>query len=361
VRIAWRWFPRALLVDVNIGHLNLAEAVLDMNGGGPMTTHALLEQIELPTDVNSKLTEFSLNLALQEDGRFDDVGPAGEILWFLQRLEPQQVQTTPNYLKFNPSSYDAGGIQALLPNIDHTTVDELEPFEPEIATDDELIYSLIFPHWITGTLPLTKRMSLLFPTAYESPRVQFTFIDADSGQKFSGWVVRASRYVFGLREWYTSQSLIPGSLIHIKKGKQAGEVVIKVDKRRTSREWVRTALIGADGGIVFAMLKQVVSCAYDERMVISINDIAALEKQWEPGGRSRQSMDQVVLGMMRELSKLNTQGHVHFQELYSSVNLVRRCPPGLILSILVTRPWARHLGDMYFKLDEDKENALNDE
>ncbi len=28
VRIAGRWFPRALLVDVNLGHLNLAEAVL---------------------------------------------------------------------------------------------------------------------------------------------------------------------------------------------------------------------------------------------------------------------------------------------------------------------------------------------
>src|ERR1051325_6428331 len=30
VRIAGRWFPRALLVDVNVGRLNLEEAVLDM-------------------------------------------------------------------------------------------------------------------------------------------------------------------------------------------------------------------------------------------------------------------------------------------------------------------------------------------
>src|SRR5690606_17943469 len=36
VRIAGRWFPRALLIDVNAGHLNLAEAVLDMAGGGPL-------------------------------------------------------------------------------------------------------------------------------------------------------------------------------------------------------------------------------------------------------------------------------------------------------------------------------------
>ena len=36
IRIAGRWFPRALLVDVNVGNLNLAEAVLDMSGGEPL-------------------------------------------------------------------------------------------------------------------------------------------------------------------------------------------------------------------------------------------------------------------------------------------------------------------------------------
>lgn len=361
VRIAGRWFPRALLVDVNIGHLNLAEAVLDMSGGGPMTTHTLLEQIELPTDVNSKLTEFSLNLALQEDGRFDEVGPAGEILWFLHRLEPEQVQSIPLHLKFNPSAYDASQIQDLLPLIDPTSIDELEPYEPSLSNEDELVFSLIFPHWRTGSLPLTRKVARFFPTAYESPRVQFNFVDADNGQRFSGWVVRSARYVYGLKEWYTSQGLLPGSLVRIRKGKKPGEVIIKADKRRSTREWVRTALIGADGGIVFAMLKQIVTCAFDERMVIAINDLNALEKHWEPGGRSRQNLEQVILGMMRELSKLNTQGHVHFQELYSSVNLVRRCPPGFILNMLVSRPWANHLGDMYFRLDENKESNQHDE
>ena len=97
VRIAGRWFPRALLVDVNEGHLNLAEAVLDMAGGGPMTTASLLEQVDLPTDVNSKLTEFSFNLSLQEDGRFDEVGPSGEVLWFLRRFPLSFGKNTHRY------------------------------------------------------------------------------------------------------------------------------------------------------------------------------------------------------------------------------------------------------------------------
>ena len=36
VRIAGRWFPRALLATIHIGHLNLAEAVLDVAGGEPL-------------------------------------------------------------------------------------------------------------------------------------------------------------------------------------------------------------------------------------------------------------------------------------------------------------------------------------
>jgi len=102
VRIAGRWFPRSLLIDVNIGHLNLAEAILEMADGGPLSTESLIEQIDLPTDSNPKLTEFSLNLALQEDPRFDEVGTSGKIAWFLRRFEPEEVREVPLYLRVEP-------------------------------------------------------------------------------------------------------------------------------------------------------------------------------------------------------------------------------------------------------------------
>lgn len=92
VRIAGRWFPRGLLIDVNEGQLNLAEAVLDMAQGEPQPTSALLKDVELPAGINPKLAEFSLNHALQEDERFDEVGPAGQVLWCLKRLEPEGVR-----------------------------------------------------------------------------------------------------------------------------------------------------------------------------------------------------------------------------------------------------------------------------
>src|SRR5919197_489758 len=102
VRIAGRWFPRALLIDVNVGHLNLAEAVLDMAGGEPLPTSTLLKDVALPEGVNPKLAEFSLNYALQEDERFDEVGPAGQVLWCLRRLEPEEVREVPLHLRYSP-------------------------------------------------------------------------------------------------------------------------------------------------------------------------------------------------------------------------------------------------------------------
>jgi hypothetical protein len=359
VRIAGRWFPRALLVDVNIGYLNLAEALLDMEGGGPLPTRKILEQIELPTDTNMRLTEFSLNLALQEDGRFDEVGPAGEILWFLRRLEPQAVKEIPTTLRYNIIEYNREQLGEMLEELEASIIDELIPFSKKAAPIpvNEVTLSLIYPHWKAGTLPLTRQLAQLFPTAIESPRVRFTFVDFDSKTKFPGWVVRPHHYVYGLRKWYEDHGLIPGSLIHIQRGDQPGEVIVRLDKRRATREWIRTALIGADEGLVFAMLKQTTTTVYDERMAIMIPDASLLDHIWENEARRKSSFEQRVLSMMRELTKLSPQGHVHAQELYAAVNIVRRSPPGPILDILTTRPWARHLGDLYFRLDEDAQEG----
>jgi hypothetical protein len=52
------------------------------------------------------------------------------------------------------------------------------------------------------------------------------------------------------------------------------------------------------------------------------------------------------------MSKLTPQGHVHAQELYSAVNIVRRVPPGPLLALLGSQPEFTHIGDLYFRLSE---------
>lgn len=362
VEIAGRWFPSALLVDVNQGYLNLAEAVLEMENGGPLATTSILNQIELPTDVNIKLTEFSLNYALQEDDRFDEVGPAGETLWFLNRMEPEGVQTIPAWLR--PTSININNIDVsqLVKQLDPYTCDELDECQTLIHDEEinELTIRLIYPHWRAGTLPLTSRIASLFPTAYESPRVQFTFVDGETGDKFNGWVVRNRKYVYGLRDWYLSLGMMPGALITIKRSTNPGEIILTTGKRRPTKDWVRTALIGADGGIVFALLKQQINTPLDEHMGIVLSNPQALDSLWEQP-KQRQTFEQLVMSTMRELSKLNPQGHVHTEELYASVNLLRRCPPTPILQLLKQSPWAHYMGDLYFRIDENNDGRQTDE
>jgi hypothetical protein len=354
VRIAGRWFPRALLVDVNAGHLNLAEAVLDMAGGGPLPTTALIEQIELSSDVNPKLIEFSLDRALQEDPRFDEVGPAGDILWYLKRLEPPEVLEPPQFLRYPGMDYDRSLLTPEMLDLERELDDELSPLA-SIDTEDEVEVRLTFPHWRSGSLPLSSRLRHLFPTAYEAPLIRFMLVDGDTGDQFPGWVVRQKRYVYGLKEWFEERGLIPGSIVHVRRGKRAGEVEITTDNRRSSREWIRTVLVGSDGGIVFAMLKQIVTATFDERMAIAIPDEKAVDQVWEQMRKEHPPFERVVVNAVRELAKLNPQSHVHASELYAAVNVVRRCPPGPLLSLLASRPWFVHVGDLHFRLNDSEQ------
>jgi len=344
VSIAGKWFPRSLLIDVNVGYLNLAEASLEMAGGGPLTTRKIMEQIEIPQTSNPNLAEFSLNLALQEDERFDEVGPAGEVLWFLNRSEPEYVRSSPPYLRYH------GNLQ------DHSQQnDELSPTifdELEFRSDTHVNIvniGVIYPHWRSGTLPLVGPIKSIFPTAYQSPRVQFTFIDKNSKAQFNGWVVRGGNYVFGLRDWYVKEEIIPGGILTIEKGDKPGTILISAEKRKTTRDWVRTVLIGADGGIVFAMLKQSVPRVFDERLVNFVTDTKALDDIWTSDKYMRIPLEKTLQVFMKELAKLNHQGQVHAEELYSAINLVRRCPPGTVLSALTSAEWAEYMGNLYFK------------
>ncbi len=355
VQIAGRWFLRALLVDVNTGHLNLAEAVLDINEGGPLATAELIKEVDLPDDVNPHLIEFSLDHALQEDPRFDEVGPAGIISWFLKSLEPESVRDTPLYLRYTPIEYDPASLTDDMVALEESLDDELTPWNNDRSYPvEDVEVRLIFPHWRAGTLPLSERVMPLFPTAYEAPRIRFTLVDGKSGERFPGWVVREQRYVSGLKAWYGKNGLIPGGVVYIKPGKEPGEVIVETKSSRSTKDWMRTILVGSDGELVFATLKQIISSDFNARMAIMVPDIEPVDAVWEKNQHKPPPFEQIVVNTIRELTKLNPQGHVHATELYAAVNLVRRCPPGPLFALLETRPWFVHVGDLHFRFDDSE-------
>jgi len=351
VKIAGRWFPRALLIDITQGQFNLVEAALDMVGGEPLTASALTKDIELPAGVNSKLAEFSLNYALQSDERFDEVGPAGQVLWCLRRLEPDFVRETPPSLRYVEIEHDRDSLNVAMQNLEEQLDDELTPHADFDARKEisSITIALIYPHLRAGTLPMSARARKLFPTAYKSSRVRFTLVDGKTKQRIPAWVALKSGYVYGLREWYKSHSLIPGSLVQVRRSDNPDEVIVEVKSQRSAKDWVRTVMIGTDGGFVFAMLKQSITAEFNERMAIHVSDFKLLDPIWE----KKRSFEELVLLVMRELIKSNPQGHVHAQELYAAVNLVRRVPPAPLFALLATNPAFEHIGDLHFRLNEE--------
>jgi hypothetical protein len=352
IRIAGNWFPRSLLVDVNIGHLNLAEAVLEEANGGPISTSELMKQAELTANADQKLLEFSFDLALQEDGRFDEVGPSGETLWFLKEFEPQDVKEVPLYLKYVNTEYSTQELEEYLGLFESNIYDELEPLDSLARISDKASISLSFPHWRSGTLPLSKSLKKMFPSAFEAPRVKFTFYGPQENERFSGWVVRTSKYICGLDNWYQKHELMPGSLVIVEKSKTPGEITIRFEKSRQNKEWLKTLLVGSDGGFVFAVLKHPISTSFNERMAFAIPDLAALDEIWKNHAFEKENFEKTIIRVMRELAKLNSQRQVHALELYGAVNIFRRCPPSLVLYHLLKNDQVEHLGDLYFRIIE---------
>lgn len=348
-RVAGYWFPRELVMDCNIGVMHLAEAVLDMAGGGPLTTEQILEQIGGIGDAPLKLQVFSLNLALNQDERFDEVGPAGQVLWYLNRMEPQYVREVPDLLKYTPIGYD----EDLLSDEMFDLETELDDEHTEIEFEGRLpkaTSTLIYPHRRAGTLPLNAKTLTVFPIA-RTPRIHVELVDETDGQIFHGWVVHEHKYVYGLNDYYTKHRLPIGAFVSVKPGQQSGQIVLSYQSYKPRTEWIRI-LNPVNNQISFENRKRVIGAEYDELMILGVDDLEAVDKL----ARSYRSkpLAAILRELITELSKLSPQGTVHAVTLYSGVNALRRCPPGPIFATLSANPDFDDVGDHYWTLNETK-------
>jgi hypothetical protein len=348
VRLAGKWFPKDLLIKVHIGHLNLAEAVLDMANGGPLPTQDLLGDLELPEEITPQLRIFSLNYALQEDERFDEVGPAGQVLWFLHRLEPEGVQSTPRLLRYEPVAYDPALLTSEMLALENHLDDEWSDLESPAEVDEPVTVVLTYPHWKSGTLPLSSRLARVFPTG-RTHRIRFIFVDGKTDEEIPGWVIREGRYVYGLKEWYESRNIPVGAYLEVKQDKTPGRTIIQPRSLRSRREWVRVAL-PIEGRLTFEVRKELITCEYDELAIVTEEDPEAVDKVRVRAREKDLSLGQLTAEIFPELAKLSPQGTVHATTLYSAVNVVTRTPPGPLLAELITSDTYVPVGDNYWVL-----------
>lgn len=345
-----QWFLKALLVDVHVGYLNLAEALIEVKGQ-PLSVQSILAELDMPAEAPEEIRTFSLNFALSQDERFDLIRSREGDSWMLRRLEPPAALSTPPSLVYTPVRYNRALLTVEMLQVEWELDDEWS--EGGITTESAFLVPtttlvLTYPHRKAGTLPLSPRSRPFFP-AGDHGRGMITFIDGRWGQRFSGWVVYDGRYVCGLEGWMEQHKLPVGAYITLERTARPDEVAVDFRPRRMRREWVRMASV-EDGQLVLRMQKQPIACEYDEHVLLgeeSPEDLEALRTRLAEEGATVADLLHIVFP---ELVKLNPQGTVHVKSLYSAVNMLRRTAPGPIFAALLADRSFRDVGGGYYAL-----------
>lgn len=347
--VARQWFPLDLIMELNDGHINLAEAVLDIAGGGPLSTTDILEQIGGIGNAPKSLQEFSMNYTLNQNEKFCEVGPAGEILWYLKRMTPPEVRETPPLLRYHPIEYDRGILTEEMRQIEAEICDELSPL-PDMKHVTENTVTLTYPHRRSGTLPLNAKVRHIFPFA-KTAHIWVTLVDAQDGEEFTGWVVPAGQYVSGLLPLYHKHRVPIGAYVRIGKGKKPGTVVVGFETYKARTEWVRMMHPKGEQ-LRFEEKQRTIGADYDDLMILGIDDLDAVDTFIKTQQIHRKTLAALLRLVIPELGRLSPQGTAHLATIYSVVNVLRRYPPGPIMAILEANPDFEYVGGHYWKLSE---------
>lgn len=340
------WFVQSLMVDVNIGHLHLTEAILEMADGGPLTTEEILPQLELDPDAGLEAQSFSLTYHLQQDDRFDRVSPADKPVWFLARMEPEAVRTTPERLVYQPMTYTRSLLTPQQITLEQELDDEWSDLPATVATQP-IILALAYPHRWAGTLPINAKTRGLFDLT-GSPRQRITFIDDQTNETIAGWVVAEGRYIYGLADWYKDNSIPVGGFLNLQAGPEPGTLFIGYDRRRPQREWVRLATM-KDNRINFELQRRAIPCGYDDLLIVGTDAVTAIDTHARRVSAGRMPLAALLAEIFPSLAALSPQNSVHAKTLYSAVNMLRRLPPGPIFAELVQQPAFTPVGDHYWQ------------
>jgi len=352
VEVDGKWLLDVMLTEVHVGHLNIAEALIELQGK-PLSTEEMMADVELDDNAPPAMQAISLNHALSQDPRFDPVTQDGRRLWYLKRLEPGVVANTPPLLRYRPVNYNRSLLSVELLQVEWELDDEwgesgLTGDAPSLTPGVSL--TLIYPHRKYGTLPLSARTRAFFPQQDDGLSL-VTLVDGRWGAKFPGWVVHKGRYIAGLGKWMDDHKLPVGAYITLEQADEEDAIIVDYRTRRAKREWARIASADLDNmRLTFTMNKLQVACEYDDTLIVSAGDAEPLDELRIALERSGVTLDAIVEQIVPELTKLNPQGMVHAKSVYSAVNMVRRMPPGPVFYALISNRKVRDMGGGFFAL-----------
>lgn len=333
VRFNGTWFLEALLPEVNVGHLNLAEAVI-YEAGRPVPAEEMLHVIELDQVGSREATLFALNHALGQDERFDNVARAERQIWYLRALMPAEVFERPTVSRTPFAATGDEQIGLTMLDIVEELGDELDSLKGARIRETEPIgFQLNFPHLYAGTMPATRELLSLFDYA---PGRHFgvKLIGEGSGRSYDGWVVPEEGYVAGLADWYQETELVVGAIVTVAPGDEPMSLVLSAATRRGGRnEWLRRASV-QDGALAIQLQPATIRVRHDPDTLVDVSEPETVARLMWQSQQTSLGLGSVVRTVLLELAKLSPQGSAHCKTIYSAVNMYRRSGAVPVFAIL---------------------------
>jgi hypothetical protein len=336
VNFGGEWFLRGFLLPIEEGHLNLAEAVLDL-AAGFSGAQDILSVLEMPTETSQAVHMFSLNHALASDsqGRFKFAGTKGATEWCLPRV----AEAKPLRFERGPASI----------SLDHV-LDDVIDIVPDGATQPDgdvqtWSHVLTFYDWYWGHLPydLRAKLFLVEPLLEGQSCARVHLRPSAGGDPFPVVVYYPSERQWGwwgsteLRSFLESHELAPGATIRVRRTGPAGDLgAYEIDYLPGPTSKMEMLDYEEGGKPVFRRLS--LKCQVDEEMSLPRARFSALEALGLLDDSKRRVTSLLLKTAFQRVGEklLRGLGIVHrasFSDLHVATNIERPLPATILEAI----------------------------
>lgn len=218
VRFGEEWFLQGFLLPLEEGHLNLAEAVLDL-AGGFAPAQEILNVLEMPAETSHAVQLFSLNYTMASDrqDRFRFAGTDRRMIWCLPRVADSRP------VRFQRTPLDISQDHVLDDVVEVSTEGHPEG-RPRVETS-VWSHTLTFYDWYWGHLPYdwAARNLLVEPLLSDQSCVRLHLRFAKGDEVFPVAVYYPSGRRMGwwgsaeLRGFFEQHELGPGATVRVRR------------------------------------------------------------------------------------------------------------------------------------------------
>lgn len=325
VEFSDRWFLRELLPEITVGHLNLAEAAIDV-AGHPLAAAEMLRDLEVGTGTEAAQL-FALNSALAQDERFDNVGSPERPVWYLRALEPEALHSPPAVLENGIGAVSGEYVGLTMLDLVEAIGDELDEVPSAIARESQSVECVVtFPHLHAGTLPFPGQF-LEGLAASDAAYLSIDLVDENRDERFQAWVVPALRYIAGLEAWYQRVGMVVGGQVTLRRSQDLGTFSIAVEPARDmGSNWVRSAQV-TDGELHLQLRPPRglnVRVGTDADAFIDVPEPEAIAEFMASEEQQAVSIGDLVRAAFHHLAGLTGSGFAHAKAIHSVANLIHR-------------------------------------